>query len=647
MISYAQNFEDVILERIFKGQAAGFYVDIGACHPLYDSVTQHFYAKGWSGINVEPQPELFAELQAVRDRDINLQVCVGAEAGSGVLAMTKDIGTSTLNTSIADTYRSEGKVEQELAVEIVTLNHIWERHVGERQVDFMKIDVEGFEAEVLSGADFSRVAPSVLIIEATLPNSPIPLHDQWEHLLLDHYEFFYFDGLNRFYARKGFDFDRAACCVPPNVFDDIQAYPQVLLEQESENLRLENEDLKKQLEAGLAQLARKEAALSDASAAYAGLQGEEMMQHRQLEEATAAAAGYRAEIASVQQAYDALAAAYEKKEKDLQALQHAEMERCRQMEQAAEAASGYQAEIAKTRRTYDALMAAYEKKEKDLLDALDLIQEKDVDLAELSSLCESVQNQLETRDEALREALWTLKGKDADLQDASLSYEALQAEHARGQEEASRLRESLNAALDNCRRAEAAYKSLRTQFDEKLAELEATQGILAKKESDLRLSVNASEEMGRTLADAQSRLQDLHDGGAAHQALQEITAYNASLLEEIQRKECALVDAAQAYHSLRAAFDEKIRICDELGGAVERAQSQLRELGELYAATNRSLGEATAYNASLIEERQQRDRALLEATQAYHSLREEFDEKIRELEVLHERLSTPPGAGGK
>jgi len=63
MISYAQNFEDVILERIFKDKESGFYVDIGACHPVYDSVTYHFYLKGWSGINVEPQPGLFPSLR--------------------------------------------------------------------------------------------------------------------------------------------------------------------------------------------------------------------------------------------------------------------------------------------------------------------------------------------------------------------------------------------------------------------------------------------------------------------------------------------------------------------------------------------------------------------------------------------------------
>ena len=56
MISYAQNFEDVILWRALRDVPNGFYIDIGAGHPVADSVTMHFYEHGWRGINVEPDP---------------------------------------------------------------------------------------------------------------------------------------------------------------------------------------------------------------------------------------------------------------------------------------------------------------------------------------------------------------------------------------------------------------------------------------------------------------------------------------------------------------------------------------------------------------------------------------------------------------
>ena len=77
-ISYAQNLEDVILYRTLKNVECGFYIDVGAQHPVIDSVTNAFYECGWHGINVEPNPEYFQLLQKNRSKDINLNMAVGA-----------------------------------------------------------------------------------------------------------------------------------------------------------------------------------------------------------------------------------------------------------------------------------------------------------------------------------------------------------------------------------------------------------------------------------------------------------------------------------------------------------------------------------------------------------------------------------------
>src|SRR5262245_39670575 len=74
MISYAQNHEDVLLRRAFADQKEGFYVDIGANHPVNLSITKHFYDSGWSGVNIEPLPCIFELLQSGRPRDINLNM---------------------------------------------------------------------------------------------------------------------------------------------------------------------------------------------------------------------------------------------------------------------------------------------------------------------------------------------------------------------------------------------------------------------------------------------------------------------------------------------------------------------------------------------------------------------------------------------
>ena len=69
MITYAQNFEDVMLERALKSVSAGTYIDVGAWHPEFDSVTRHFYERGWSGINIEPVPAHY-ELFRFREKTI-------------------------------------------------------------------------------------------------------------------------------------------------------------------------------------------------------------------------------------------------------------------------------------------------------------------------------------------------------------------------------------------------------------------------------------------------------------------------------------------------------------------------------------------------------------------------------------------------
>lgn len=76
VISYAQNFEDVMLWRALQHVGTGYYVDIGANDPVVDSVTRWFYEQGWSGLNIEPVPHWHGKLQADRPRDTNLQVAV-------------------------------------------------------------------------------------------------------------------------------------------------------------------------------------------------------------------------------------------------------------------------------------------------------------------------------------------------------------------------------------------------------------------------------------------------------------------------------------------------------------------------------------------------------------------------------------------
>ncbi|MGH2810685.1 MAG: FkbM family methyltransferase, partial [Actinomycetota bacterium] len=110
-------------------------------------------------------------------------------------------------------------------VPVTTLDALVARH---GLPTFIKIDVEGFEAEVIRGGDFRRWRPRVVLVEATKPNTTIPSHEEWEKVLLDAgYVFAYFDGLNRFYLRPEDQELQKHFEIPVNVFDDYQPFEYV------------------------------------------------------------------------------------------------------------------------------------------------------------------------------------------------------------------------------------------------------------------------------------------------------------------------------------------------------------------------------------------------------------------------------------
>ena len=223
-VSYAQNFEDVLLWRALGDVGSGFYIDIGAAHPDTDSVTRAFYDRGWSGINVEPTSASFLRLVAARPRDVNLQLAIGKSPGKLPFFVMEgiDTGLSTLDDAAASTLASLQFKSAEVVVDVDTLPSIC-RQYAPRDIHFLKIDVEGAELAVLEGADFATYRPWVVLVEATAPMSTRETHAEWEHILIEAgYRFVWFDGLNRFYvALEHHDRLAPKFRTPPNVFDNF------------------------------------------------------------------------------------------------------------------------------------------------------------------------------------------------------------------------------------------------------------------------------------------------------------------------------------------------------------------------------------------------------------------------------------------
>jgi len=222
-ISYAQNFEDVILWRALKHVRSGFYIDIGAGLPEIDSVTKAFYDRGWRGINVEPDPASYSQLLVNRPDDVNLCVAISNVSGTTQFNIVSVGGLSTLDPDIAREHESKGRQVSREQVTVTTLDAMWNEYVGTNDVHFLKIDVEGFEEEVLRGNAWSRQRPWIIVVEATRPETEIASHQDWEPVLLGvGYFLAYADGLNRFYVAKEHAELLSTFAYPPNVFDNFK-----------------------------------------------------------------------------------------------------------------------------------------------------------------------------------------------------------------------------------------------------------------------------------------------------------------------------------------------------------------------------------------------------------------------------------------
>ena len=198
-IYYSQNREDLLLEAFFPDIKDGFYVDVGAYDPDYDSVTKLFYKKGWSGINIEPQQNRYKKFVSARKRDINLNSGVSDKKGELTLRSYENGGLSTFSDEIKNSYSTETdpsiQAYEDITVPVITLKDIFATHAPDKTVNFMKVDVEGLEYEVLAGNNWDMYRPQVLCIEAN------HILKDWKQLLRKNgYKCVFFDGLNEYYV---------------------------------------------------------------------------------------------------------------------------------------------------------------------------------------------------------------------------------------------------------------------------------------------------------------------------------------------------------------------------------------------------------------------------------------------------------------
>lgn len=168
-LSYARGGEDLLLDDTFNQKSSGFYVDVGAYHPVKYSNTFKFYLKGWSGINVDPNKEIMDLFKSIRPRDINLNLAVGPEAGFIDYFMNpSDPSMNTVDPAFAKQAAAKyGITTNEVRqVPVDTLeNIILESGCDVNAIDFLNVDVEGFDYEVLKSNNWEIIRPTIILVE--------------------------------------------------------------------------------------------------------------------------------------------------------------------------------------------------------------------------------------------------------------------------------------------------------------------------------------------------------------------------------------------------------------------------------------------------------------------------------------------------
>lgn len=173
--SFSQDGEDMILRSLLSeaipdfDRYKGFYIDIGAHHPLRFSNTAYFYEQGWHGINIEPTPGAIKLFEQYREKDINLNIGIGLHQEKRTLYCFNESALNTFDKEFAesrDPNDSRYHIIETTEVEIFPLAQILDKHLpAGNKIDFMSIDVAGLDIELLESNDWDKYRPQYLLVE--------------------------------------------------------------------------------------------------------------------------------------------------------------------------------------------------------------------------------------------------------------------------------------------------------------------------------------------------------------------------------------------------------------------------------------------------------------------------------------------------
>jgi len=166
--SYSQEGEDIILRRILGEKEVGFYIDIGAHQPKRFSNTYLFYKKGWRDINIDANPGCMEIFRRIRPRDINLEFAIFDKRQTLTYYCFNEpaLNGFSKTLSIERNKIEEYKIIDEIKIETLTLAEVLDAYLpSDTSIDFLSIDVEGLDFQVLTSNDWSKYKPNVILVE--------------------------------------------------------------------------------------------------------------------------------------------------------------------------------------------------------------------------------------------------------------------------------------------------------------------------------------------------------------------------------------------------------------------------------------------------------------------------------------------------
>lgn len=176
---YGQWSEDVLVRKLFpRGKKTGVYLDLGAYHPFRHSNTAHFWQLGWHGYNIDANPHTIELYKKTRPQDQNIWTAIipDSEYRKDVHeidlmlpdASAKGEGVSAVGTVNID-YVSGRELNSRIRVPAISVNGLLEKY-GIREVDYLNVDIEGFDEAIIQEFDFKLCHPKVISVEDFGPN---------------------------------------------------------------------------------------------------------------------------------------------------------------------------------------------------------------------------------------------------------------------------------------------------------------------------------------------------------------------------------------------------------------------------------------------------------------------------------------------